>query len=162
MLLTPFFKIAKEISGSEPTTVWIASAKQTWCQPFSPTHSAKRFGSSETQETSGYKSLGPWSGFTGGALIAVIRFPTTELSLRIGTPLARFGGLAITLSIAITEEITPPLRYRRRSRNLTYMPGFRQRRMAPVHSGWLPYERVCSIGKRKFGISSMPRRNSQS
>src|ERR1700679_248168 len=123
MLLTPFFKIAKEISGSEPTTVWIASAKQTWCQPFSPTHSAKRFGSSETQETSGYKSLGAWSGFTGGALIAVIRFPTTELSLRIRTPLARCGGFAITLFVDITEDNTTSLHYRRRSRSLTYMPG---------------------------------------
>ena len=36
MLSAPFFKTAKEISGSEPTTVWIASAKRTWCRSFSP------------------------------------------------------------------------------------------------------------------------------
>src|ERR1700758_4945142 len=89
-----------------------------------------------------------------------MRFPSKPY-LPIMTHLARFGGFALMPSIATTREATPGLRYRRRFRSLTYDPGLRQRRTAPVRYGWLQKEKVCSIGKREYGIDSKPRQNSQ-
>src|ERR1700722_19356369 len=93
--------------------------------------------------------------------VVVVRFPVKPI-LRIVTPPARFGGSSGIASIAIRQETTPGPRYRRRFPSFTSNERLRQPTTDPGRSGWLHSERVCSIGKREFGIDSKPRQNSQS
>jgi len=116
MLPSLFFKIAKEISGSERRTVWIAFAKRTWFRSFSPSNSSKGFGLPGTPETPGYTMRISCSAFSGGTLIVVLDFPA-QPCLRTVPPGARFGGFALMPSIAMTLATTPGLRYRPRSRS---------------------------------------------
>ena len=81
MLSAPFFKTAKEISGSEPTTVWIASAKRTWYRSFFPFKEREcRFGCRRCRRRLGTKTCIPWSAFTEDTLIVSYPFSDPAIS----------------------------------------------------------------------------------
>jgi streptogramin lyase len=84
-----------------------------------------------------------------------------ETYLRTVTQPARFGGFARIPSIAMTRETTPGLRYRDPFRSLIMGRRWWQPKTAPVCSGWVPTEKVCSIGTREDGNDLKQRQNSQ-
>lgn len=111
-LVRAIFKIAKEISGSAPTTAWIDSEKPTSYGSFSPSRLCMLSWLPEMPETPGFEIGKSWPWFTGDILIVVSRFQTKPAKpyLRTATPRAQFGGFARRTSIVLTREGTPRLR----------------------------------------------------